>query len=186
MSEMFDLPNGTIIDVSGGVTYVGPAEADFCAPSGMREIAIVDSGHNTIFLRFFGESTYLLGDQLLSAEQNNAVVVASNMEVVHQSKSLDNTSATTVTFEPCAKCSQFNILEGVRQHVRAETSIREHVKKLVLYRRDIYEGQIDVTEEPPSKTSKLNNGGSNRSSVKDLFGYMTQGVKRSTMMDELD
>jgi hypothetical protein len=75
---------------------------------------------------------------------------------------------------------------GVRQYVRVETSIREHVKKLVLYRRDIYEGQIDLTEEPPSKTSKLNNGGSNRSSVKDLFGYMTQGVKRSTMMDELD
>jgi hypothetical protein len=78
----------SFLDVSGVVTYVGPAEADFCAPSGMREIAIVDSGHNTIFLRFFGESAYLLGDQLLSAEQNNAVVVASNMEVVHQSSKL--------------------------------------------------------------------------------------------------
>ena len=76
------------VDVSGVVTYVGPAEADFCAPSGMREIAIVDSGHNPIFLRFFGESAYLLGDQLLSAEQNNAVIVASNMEVVHQSSKI--------------------------------------------------------------------------------------------------
>ena len=76
------------LDVSGVITYVGRAEADFCAPSGMREIAIVDSGHNTIFMRFFGESAYLLGDQLLSAEQNNAVIVASNMEVVHQSGKL--------------------------------------------------------------------------------------------------
>ncbi|KAM0884106.1 hypothetical protein ACQ4PT_031229 [Festuca glaucescens] len=88
---------------------------------------------------------------------------------------------------PCTKsllitCSRFNVLEGVRQHVRAETSIRKHVKKLVLYRRDIYEGQIDLTEEPPSKTSKFNNGGPNCSSVKHLFGYMTGG--RMSLLEE--
>ena len=59
----------------------------------------------------------------------------------------------------------------VKARVHVDMSIREHVKRLVLLRRDMYEGDVDPTEEPPSKTS----------SVKHLFCYLNEGTKRATM-----
>jgi hypothetical protein len=46
------------------------------------------------------------------------------------------------------------------------------VKKLVLFRRDIYKGHIDPTEEP-------------QRTVKYMYGYMTEGTKRATYMDKM-
>jgi hypothetical protein len=43
------------LGVLGVVMYVGPFETDFLAPSGVRELAIVDSKYNIIFLRIDNE-----------------------------------------------------------------------------------------------------------------------------------
>ena len=54
----------------------------------------------------------------------------------------------------------FSCVLGVRAHVRVDMSIREHVKPLVLSRRDMYEGHVDPTEEPSSKRTKCESGSS--------------------------
>jgi hypothetical protein len=61
--------------------YVGPVETDFLAPSGVRELAVVDSKYNIIFVRLFGERAYSYGNTLLLAEMNNAVLVAQDLKV---------------------------------------------------------------------------------------------------------
>jgi hypothetical protein len=76
------------VDVCGVVVYVGPLETDFCAGGGMREVAIVDSNHHPIFLRFFFNFAYRYENQLFLAEQNNTVLLASNMKIVHASSKL--------------------------------------------------------------------------------------------------
>jgi hypothetical protein len=61
--------------------YVGPVESDFSMPSGVRELAIVDSGYNIQFVRIYGEKAYSYGNTLLFAEQSNAILVAHNLKV---------------------------------------------------------------------------------------------------------
>jgi hypothetical protein len=62
----------------------------------------------------------------------------------------------------------------------------------VLYRRDIYEGHVDPTQESPSKKTKYESSHTPTSSmkptssIKSLFGYITEGMKGATKMDELD
>ena len=73
------------LGVAGVMMYVGPFEVDFCAPNGVRELAVVDSSHNIVFLRIFGECARSYGDQLLLAEPNNTILMAHNMEVDHAS-----------------------------------------------------------------------------------------------------
>jgi hypothetical protein len=69
--------------------------------------------------------------------------------------------------------------------VPSGTSIREHVKILVLYRRDIYQGHDDPMEKPPSKKIKFDgSSGTPTSSMKYLFGYVTEGMKGAMKMDE--
>jgi hypothetical protein len=63
-------------------------KTDFCAGSSMREVVIVDSNHHPIFLRFFVEFTYRYDNQLFLAEQNNSVLLASNIKVVNASNKL--------------------------------------------------------------------------------------------------
>ena len=58
-------------------------------------------------------------------------------------------------------CSFTYYALGAREHVRVAMTIVEHVKKLVLYRRDTYQGDVDPAKEPILETS----------SVKHLFGY---------------
>jgi hypothetical protein len=76
------------LDVCGVVVYVGPLETDFCAGGGMREVAIVDSNHHPVFLRFFAEFTHRYENQLFLAEQNNSVIMGSNMKIMHASSKL--------------------------------------------------------------------------------------------------
>ena len=73
------------LGVLGVVIYVGPFEIDYIAPSGAREFAVMDSGHNIIFGRIFGEKAYSYGNTLLLAEQNSAVLVAHNLKVDQKS-----------------------------------------------------------------------------------------------------
>ena len=73
------------LGVIGVLMYVGPYQSDFCAPDGLREVAIIDSNHNVIFLRIYGECARSYGNRLLFAEQDNAILVALNMEVDHTS-----------------------------------------------------------------------------------------------------
>jgi hypothetical protein len=54
----------------------------------MREVVIVDSNHHPIFLRFFVEFAYRYDNQLFLAEQNNGVLLASNIKVVNASNKL--------------------------------------------------------------------------------------------------
>jgi hypothetical protein len=61
--------------------YVGPKESDYVAPSGVRELAVVDSGYNIHFIRIFGEKAYSYGNTLLLAEQNGAILVAHNLKI---------------------------------------------------------------------------------------------------------
>jgi hypothetical protein len=61
---------------------------EFCAGGGMREVAIVDSNHHPIFLRFFVEFVYRYDNELFLAQQNNGVPLATNMKVVHASSKL--------------------------------------------------------------------------------------------------
>jgi hypothetical protein len=61
----------------------------------------------------------------------------------------------------------------------------------VLYRRDIYEGHVDPTEEHPSKKIRYESSRTPTlmkptSSMRYLFGYITEGTKGATEMDELD
>ena len=72
----------------GIIMYVGPYEVDFCAPSGVREIAVIDTNHNISFIRVFGESAYAYGNTLLLAEQDIAVLVATNLKVDQKSSKL--------------------------------------------------------------------------------------------------
>jgi hypothetical protein len=69
------------LGVLGVVMYVRPFETDFLAPSSDRELAIVDSEYNIIFLRIFGEKAYSYGSTLLLAELNSAVLVAHDLKV---------------------------------------------------------------------------------------------------------
>jgi hypothetical protein len=125
------------LDVYGVVVYVGPLETYFGAGGGMREVAIVHSNHHPIFLRLFVEFAYRYENQLFLAEQNNNVLMASNMNIMHASnklsildlyiyslnqiytnckyylsESFDSTDATTQQFDPHANCLQFDIFEG--------------------------------------------------------------------------
>ena len=59
----------------------------------------------------------------------------------------------------------------VKVCVHVDMSIREHVNRLVLLRRDMYEGDVDPIEQPLWKTF----------SVKLLFGYLNESTKRATM-----
>ena len=60
---------------------VGPFEVDFCAPNGVRELAVVDSSHNIVFLRIFGECARSYGDQLIL--QARRVCASACMHVLH-------------------------------------------------------------------------------------------------------
>jgi hypothetical protein len=53
----------------------------------------------------------------------------------------------------------------------------EHVKRLVLIRRDMYDGHVDPTEESPSKKRKFK-GGSSRTH--------DEGIMEENKWDELD
>jgi hypothetical protein len=54
----------------------------------------------------------------------------------------------------------FAYVLGVRAHLRVDMETREHVKRLVLLRRDMYDGDVDPTVEAPSKKRKLEGGSS--------------------------
>jgi hypothetical protein len=61
----------------------------------------------------------------------------------------------------------------------------------MLYRRGIYEGHVDSTKEHSSKKIKYESSRTPTlmkptSSMKYLFGYITEGMKGATKMDELD
>jgi hypothetical protein len=56
----------------------------------------------------------------------------------------------------------------------------------VLYRRGIYEGHVDPMAEPPSKKIKYESSRTPTSSMKYLFGYITEGMTGATKMDDLD
>jgi hypothetical protein len=128
------------LDVCGVVVYVGPLETDFCAGGGMREVAIVDCNHHPVFLRFFVEFAHRYENQFFLAEQNNSVLMASNMKIMHasskliildlgicsshqiytncnyySSESFDSTDATTLQFDPRATCLEVDIFEGKDQ-----------------------------------------------------------------------
>jgi hypothetical protein len=54
----------------------------------------------------------------------------------------------------------FAYVLGVRAHLRVDMETQEHVKRLVLLRRDMYDGDIDPTVEAPSKKRKFEGGSS--------------------------
>lgn len=68
--------------------HVGPYEIDFLGPSGIREVAVVDTSHNIIFLRIFGQSADDYGNTLLLAELNGAVLMARDMKVDQKSSKI--------------------------------------------------------------------------------------------------
>lgn len=72
----------------GVVIYVGPAERDYLAPSGIREFAVVDCKYNIIFGRIFGDTAYSYGNTLLLAEQNGSVLVAHDLKVDQKSSKI--------------------------------------------------------------------------------------------------
>jgi hypothetical protein len=125
------------LGVLGVVMYVGPFETDFLAPNGVRELAIVDSKYNIIFLRIFGETTYSYGNTILLAELNSDVLVAHDLLTKYQlrfisyfvpnktilmphqfnyedyfSESLDSTASTTIRIETCPTSCHLFVLDG--------------------------------------------------------------------------
>jgi hypothetical protein len=54
----------------------------------------------------------------------------------------------------------FDYVLGVRAHLHVDMETREHVKILVLLRRDMYDGDVDPTVEAPSKKRKFEGGSS--------------------------
>lgn len=86
--------------------YVGPLQTDCYAADGMREIAIVVSNYDAIFLRIFGKTLDLYKEDLKQAEYTNAILEASNMEVDHTSSKF----ITLIYYVSVSSCRYINYL----------------------------------------------------------------------------
>ena len=61
--------------------YVGPVDYDTYSPLCMREVALIDAAMRIIFLHIFEELVERHWNELLSAEANVGLIMATSMKV---------------------------------------------------------------------------------------------------------
>ncbi|XP_020154928.1 uncharacterized protein [Aegilops tauschii subsp. strangulata] len=77
-----------VIDIAGVVMYVGPVDYDTYSPLCMREVALIDAAMRIIFLHIFEELVERHWNELLPAEANVGLIMATSMKVHQLSKTL--------------------------------------------------------------------------------------------------
>ncbi|CAM0950456.1 unnamed protein product [Alopecurus aequalis] len=182
MGDVFNFPNGSTTDVAGVIVYVSPIDHDTYFPLGLREVAVVDANNQIVFFRIFDELVERYRERLLVGEMQASFIMATSMEVDRSSRSLLSTAATTLTFQRCAACHQFDKLEGVRQQIHHDLSSRDAVKNVVLLRRDAHKpnNEHNVVELPAPKKLKTKDGSisSEDFSRKHYFNYLMHSTPR--------
>ena len=68
--------------------YMGPVDHDTYSPLRMREVALIDAGMRIIFLHIFEELAERHWNELLSAEANVGLIMATSMKVDQLSSKL--------------------------------------------------------------------------------------------------
>ncbi|XP_044420970.1 uncharacterized protein [Triticum aestivum] len=136
-----------VIDIAGVVMYVGPVDYDTYSPLCMREVALIDAAMRIIFLHIFEELVERHWNELLSAEANVGLIMATSMKV-HQ-------------------------LSSVHDQVRDDLSFRDAIKNEVLLRKDARkQDDVDNSLVPKITATEVDFCSGQSSPVKQNFKYI--------------
>lgn len=190
VDDVFKNSHGSNTDIAGVVMYEGPVDQDTDSPLGLREVAVIDAGMRIIFLHIFKKLAQHHWNELLSAEENVGLIMATSMEVDQLSKTLLSTGASSLWIHYSSTCHNFNFLKGVHHQVLNDLYFRDAVKTDVLLRKYARKrDDMDNSLVPKKIGTEIDFRSGQSPPVKHIFNYAMGGERppiNINKMDQLD